>query len=649
MKKNRKFFKSFSWAQIFLIFASLSFLLRTIFLIWERKEISFSPLLVMKVYAVGLFFDLITLAYFALPALLYFTLIPNKFFNSKKHQIINGIFYFLLLYIFIFSFVSEIVFWDEFHMRFNFIAVDYLIYTTEVISNIVESYPVFQIFGMIFVASAVIFFFTYKKIIQPKVKNFSSRLKKFAIFCTLLLLAFFTVDSSKISRISGNNYINEAAENGIYQLFSAYRNNQIDYLQLYLSMEQKEALAKVREKIAGQEPHSEFLNDEDISRLIPHPKMGPEKRYNVILIALESMSADFMAAFGNDQNITPNLDALAKEGLFFTGLKATGTRTVRGLEALVLSTPPTPGNSIVRRPHNENLFNISSPLKERGYEAKFIYGGDGYFDNMNYFFSNNGFKTVDRRNFSSNEISFSNAWGVSDEDLFRKTISEADKSFMAGKPFLNFAMTTSNHRPFTYPEGRIDIKPKTGRNGAVKYSDYAIGKLLEEARKKPWFDNTIFIFVADHCAGSAGNTEVPLWRYQIPVIFYAPKLIKPRIFEKNVSQIDITPTLFGIMNLSYKSKFFGTDVILNEKTIDEHSFISTYTDIGYFKKNKLYVLKPKKQAKFYNVTLEKFGWNGSREEPTENYDEEDLEEAISYYQTASYLFQNGELKNFQQN
>ena len=130
------------------------------------------------------------------------------------------------------------------------------------------------------------------------------------------------------------------------------------------------------------------------------------------------------------------LDALAKEGLLFTHLKATGTRTVRGLEALSIGVPPTPGNSIVRRQNNENLFNIASPLIERGFAAKFFYGGDGYFDNMNYFFSNNGFEIVDREQFSEDEVTFSNAWGVADEDLFKKAIKEADKSFSQKSFFL---------------------------------------------------------------------------------------------------------------------------------------------------------------------------------------------------------------------
>lgn len=641
-----KFFFKTSLAKTFIIFAALAFAIRLVFFFLEFSEIEFSAVILFKSFAVGLFFDLLALLYIAIIPLTYYTFVSNKFFNSRRHQIANRIFYFLFLFIIVFSAFAEVVFWDEFQTRFNFIAVDYLIYTTEVIANIVESYPIALLIATIAAISGVIFAFTYKKIVQKKEEKFICRFKKFACFAAFLIAMFFAVDSSKLTKISSNNYVNEISSNGIYQLFSAYRNNQIDYDQLYATQDEGVAIKNLRASILKQEPKSEFLNEDDISRLISKPRSGSEKSYNIMFVTMESFSAEFMQAFGSSENISPNLDDLAKKGLLFTGLKATGTRTVRGLEALSLSVPPTPGNSIVRRPNNENLFNISSPLKERGYEAKFIYGGDGYFDNMNYFFENNGFEIVDRSNFSNDEISFSNAWGVSDEDLYLKAIKEADKSYSSSKPFLNFLMTTSNHRPFTYPEGKIDIAPKTGRNGAVKYSDYAIGRFIEEAKKKPWFENTIFVFVADHCAGSAGNTDMPLWRYQIPAIFYAPKIIKPQVFAKNVSQIDIAPTLFGVMNLGYKSKFFGTDVLANSATIDQRAFVSTYTDIGYFKKDKLYLLKPKKEKKFFNVKLSKFGWNGSSEEVTQEYEPKELDEVIAYYESASHFFKNEKLKNF---
>ncbi len=636
---NNSFFK------IFAIFASLNIILRIIFSIWQYKEIGLPSFILSEAFVVGFLFDFITFCYIASFFLIYFYIIPAKIFNSKIHQIINKILYFIFLVVIIFSAFAEITFWQEFQTRFNFIAVDYLIYTTEVIENIIESYPIFWIVLAILAFSYAIFHFTHKNITTLKVVNQGKSPKTGLLYVFIAFLSFLLIDSSKLTIISPNHYVNEIAASGIYQFFSAYRNNKINYDDLYEALDYKKALEELRTNVSKQEPRSKFLHSDDIYRFIPKPRAGSEKKYNVIFVSMESFSADFMKYFGNQENITPNLDEIAKKSLFLTNLKATGTRTVRGLEALSLSIPPTPGNSIVRRMNNENLFNISTPFKERGYEAKFLYGGYGYFDNMNYFFGNNGFEIVDRAKFDKNEIDFENAWGVSDEDLYNKTIKEADKSFAQNKPFFNFVMTTSNHRPFTYPDGKIDIESKSGRNGAVKYSDYAIKKLLEAAKTKPWFDNTIFVFVADHCAGSAGNSDVPLWRYQIPAIFYAPKIIKPRIFNKNVSQIDIAPTLLGIMNFSYNSKFFGVDVITNEKTIDQHAFVSTYTDIGYFEGDMLYLLKPKKEHKFFNVKFEKFGWQGSQEIATDKFELEELDEVISYYQMASYFFENNKLKN----
>jgi phosphoglycerol transferase MdoB-like AlkP superfamily enzyme len=549
-----------------------------------------------------------------------------------------------------FSFFSEIIFFDEFQARFNFIAIDYLIYTQEVIGNIFESYPMYAILGAIAFIALIIFYFSWQNFLKITQRNFIKRLKFFTVYSLAMILAFASIDSNKVDKFFDNNYFKEISWNGIYQLFSAYRNNEIDYEKFYKTIDQQQAIKELQNLISSQEINSKFLNNYSIDRLITNKKNINEQHFNVIIIAMESMSADFMNSFGSNQNITPNLDALAKQGLFFTNLKATGTRTVRGLEAITLSIPPTPGNSIVRRPNNENLFSIASPLLDRGYEAKFIYGGDGYFDNMNYFFKNNGFKIVDRPQFSKDEISFNNVWGVADEDLYDKTIKEADNSFSAGKKFISLVMTTSNHRPYSYPDGKIDIPSKTNRDGAVKYSDYAIGQLIKKAQKKKWFDQTIFLFVADHCAGSAGNIEVPIWRYQIPAIFYAPKIIRPKIYSQNASQIDIAPTLLGLMNLSYNSKFFGVDVLTNEskKNNFARSFVGTYSDLGYLEDDNLYLLKLKKEQKFFKVEFKKFGYDGSIERAVENYDEAMLNRQIQYYQVATYLFKNDKLKNFKQ-
>lgn len=641
-------------ATFFGIFALISFLIRTVFLIKEHAEINFSLFLLAKIYLVGLFFDLVTFSYFSFIPLVLYILIPNSFSNKKHYHYFLSIIFFIFIYLLLFNAVAEWFFWNEFLVRYNFIAVDYLIYTTEVIDNIRESYPIYLILLIILLTTLVIFYLLFRRIKNgfQNNTNISKRLRSALIILLIPVISSFSLDSSKISQISENNYANEISYNGIYQLFSAYFHNQIKFTKFYQYQDSKnsstkESLAAIKNEIKIQNPTSHFLSDDpkNFTRFIPSPKTGGEKKYNVIFITVESLSADFLKFFGNKNNITPNLDKLAERSLFFTNLKATGTRTVRGLEALTIAVPPTPGNSIVRRPHNENLFNIGTPFKNRGYDLKYIYGGYGYFDNMNYYFENNGFEIVDRASFDKKKIVFANVWGVSDEDLFNKTIEEADKSFKAQKSFFNFIMTTSNHRPFTYPEGRIDIKSKTSRDGAVKYTDYAIGKFIEDSQKKPWFDNTIFVIIADHCAGSAGNSDLPIWRYQIPAFIYAPKIISPRKFEKNISQIDIPPTLLGIMNFNYNSKFIGNDVLNNEKHIKDRAFISTYQIIGEYINGKLFTLLPKKQIKVFDVKINHFGWNGSVETLTQNYDQKYLDQTINYYRSADYLFNENLLKN----
>jgi len=356
----------------------------------------------------------------------------------------------------------------------------------------------------------------------------------------------------------------------------------------------------------------------------------------VILITVESLSADYMAHFGSERAITPNLDSLADQSIFATRYFATGTRTVRGIEAITLSVPPTPGASIVRRKNNENLNNIGTLYKDLGYDLKFIYGGDGFFDNMNYFFEHNSYQIVDKKSFDKSEITFGNAWGVCDEDLFNKTIREADLSAAQGRNFFSFVLTTSNHRPFTYPSGRIDIKD--GRHGAVKYTDYAIGKLIRDARKKNWFKNTIFVITADHCANSAGKTELPIEKYHIPLIIYAPELIKPQKIDHFVSQIDLAPTLPALMNLSYHSRFWGKDILTNS---DERVFVSNFQKIGYFKQNKLVVLDVKKQKSLYSVNRQTLQISKIK---ASSLTEEVTKEAIAYYQSAFFAYENSLLK-----
>ncbi|MFT3912335.1 MAG: LTA synthase family protein [Ferruginibacter sp.] len=557
----------------------------------------------------------------------------SQHFRMKWRTVVLQFWVFLIIFLLLFNAISEIVFWDEFYGRYNFIAVDYLIYTNEVIGNIRESYPVPTIVISVLIAT-IIFFLPVRKKIAASVRQCSYFFKRLIFTFCFLLFAFllaYVVSPGWIS-FSANNYANELSGNGVYQFVQAFKNNELDFYKYYKTIPDSTAFNTVRKELAAGDAVFTPGDDLSIERLITSKE--PERKLNVIMISVESLSGSFMKAFGGTKNITPCLDSIADHSLFFTNTYASGTRTVRGLEALALSIPPTPGQSIVKRPGNENLFSLGSVFRSKGYITQYIYGGYGYFDNMNYFFSHNGYDVIDRSALKPEEIHYANIWGVADEDLFDLSLRTMDDNYSKGKPFFSQIMTVSNHRPFTYPDGRIDIPSSSqSREGGVKYTDYAIGRFIKQASAKPWFANTVFVIVADHCAQSAGSAYLPVTGYHIPLIIYSPTIMAPRKIETLTGQIDIPPTILGLCNFTYKSKFFGQDV-LDSIPHKQKAFISTYQGLGFIEDDKLVVQSPVKKISMFQPDFNT--GSAAKINPIDSLEQK----AISFYQVAAWLVRN---------
>jgi len=620
---------------LYLVFIATSFISRIVLMLMSVKDVSFNLFSILWSYGAGLFMDTVAFTYFMIPFVLFLMFVSDRFFNSAFHRIFAYIAYFITFSIIIFNGSAEYFFWEEFGVRYNFIAVDYLVYTTEVLGNIKESYPLPLLISGILVLDLALTFLVVKKNILAeslagKTTRKSRMLSGLVLLC-LSVLSFVLIKNTTVE-ITKNRYNNELAKNGIHSLFAAFLNNELDYETFYATRSNKENFKQLREMLKTQ--NSEYVSNEtfDITRKIS--SQGEEKKYNVVFITVESLSGEFLSYKGSKiGKLTPSLDALADSSLFFRNLYAMGTRTIYGLEAVTLGAPPKPGQSVIKRPNSENLYSIGRIFKQHGYDMKYIYGGNGYFDNMNAFFSDNGYQIIDDGDFEKNEVTFKNAWGVCDQDLFNRTLKECDKSYAAGKPFLNHLMTTSNHRPFTYPDGVIDIPSHSGRPGAVKYCDYAIGEFIRKASEKPWFKNTLFVIIADHCAGSAGRAELPFMEYQIPFLIYNPSIVRPQQVDKLCSQIDVAPTLLGIMNWNYNSKFFGKDIL--KMTPEEgRAFISNYQRLGFIKDNRLTILSPQQKVTHYQINPE------SGEMKTVQKDAEQENETITYYQSANYLYKN---------
>lgn len=607
---------------IFILFMVAETLLRALFTVREYPNLKGDMGEIFRSFATGALYDIGVFAYFAIPLVIYLTALRGQHHGTQKDRKFCGGLYFILIYLILFTAAAEWIFWDEFATRFNFIAVDYLVYTHEVIGNIWESYPIVWLLSGIGLASLLLtlWLVEYIPFVQVAEPRLSRRLAMFAASLLLAVVSFKAI-SADSAGFGDNRYWQEISRDGYFEIFSAFRNNDLSYDKFYAKMDPAQALAQVRKSLDGGK--ATFLDDK-LTRNIR--SSGPEKHPNIMLVTVESLSGEYLGAFGNTENLTPYLNKLASQSLFFVNLYATGTRTVYGLSAVTLSVPPIPGNSIVRRNDNGGLFSLGAVLNKKGYASKFIYGGYGYFDNMNEFFSNNGYEIIDRNNLAKDEIQFANVWGVCDEDLFNRALKEADKAYRAGKPFFNMLMTTSNHRPYTYPDGRIDIPSGKGRrSGGVKYTDYAIHKLIEDARKKPWFDNTIFVIIADHTASSSGKTSLDPAKYHIPLIIYAPKLVPPQKVTKLASQLDLAPTLLGLMNMSYKSRFYGVDLL---KVSPERAYISTYQKLGYLTKGELAILEPVRK-----ISLFKRAGDGLEKEKTAN--DALIDKTIATFQTAA--------------
>ncbi|WP_085606730.1 MULTISPECIES: LTA synthase family protein [unclassified Pseudomonas] len=612
-----------AWLVVFL-------LTRTVLLLTHLDEaggVAFS------MFGIGLLYDLGFLAYAALPMGLYLLLCPPALWRRRGHRwFLQGLLT-VSLFAMLFTSVAEWLFWDEFGVRFNFIAVDYLVYSDEVLNNVLESYPIGALLSILALLAVALSFALRKPFnaaLDAPLPPLRGRLLNALGLLVVAGLSLQLLSQDAPRAQGGNAYQNELASNGPYQFFAAFRNNELDYGQFYSSLSPEKVAGQIRAELS--EPIARFIGQDpqDIRRMIDNP--GTVRKPNIVLVTIESLSAKYLGSNGDERNLTPNLDALRKQSLYFNNFYATGTRTDRGLEAITLAIPPTPGRSIVKRIGRESGFaSLGQQLSAVGYDSVFVYGGRGYFDNMNAFFSGNGYRVVDQSSVDESEIHFKNAWGMADEDLYKQTLKLADADYAKQQPFLLQLMTTSNHRPYTYPDNRIDIKSGNGRDGAVKYTDYAIGQFLEQARQKPWFDNTIFIFVADHTAGSAGKEDLPISNYQIPLFIYAPKLIEPRENAQLASQIDLAPTLLGLLNLDYQSTFFGRN-LLQDNPLPPRVVVGNYQHLGLFDGKDLAILSPRQGLRRHDDALTE-----SRESRAGS-DDPLISRAITYYQTASYGF-----------
>ena len=617
------------------IFLVTSTLLRLALLVLEADPGNSVPWRLLPILAIGLLYDCAALSYLIIPFVLLALFSSSGPKGRIAHAAVASGLLLATIFLLMLTAVAEVLFWNEFSSRFNFIAVDYLIYTRETLGNIRQSYPVGLLLLGVLAATIGLFWVIGKKVWLAATGDCGRLHERVLAGVAILLLpvvSFFLVSDAPREALPTAS-ARELAGNGYYEFARAFRNNDLDYHTFYVTMPEREARQEMREEFEEARSTAVFTDGTHPLERMVTASASP-RQMNVVLITMESLGADYLESYGGKKGLTPNLDKLANEGLKFTRVYATGTRTVRGLEALSLSMPPTPGHAVLTRKNNKGFQTLGGVFKEQGYEPIFIYGGYSYFDNMQDFFGGNGYTVVDRSSLEKGEISHETIWGVADEDLFKLVVREIDTRSAAGIKTFAHVMTTSNYRPFTYPAGRIDMPSGSGRAGAVKYSDWAIGKLIADASNRAWFKDTLFVFIADHTSHARGRTDLPPENYHIPLIVYAPGMLIPQTIDVVASQIDVGPTILALLNVSYTSRFFGQD-ILTEGQHHQRALMANYLTVGHMEEGILVELWPKRRARVLEA--------GSGRELGANDPQSAawIDETVAHYQVAAQMLKAG--------
>lgn len=628
------------WLCVF--YLSISTLLRLVLFSVFGPSAHVSLLHLPAILGLGFVNDFMELSYLLLAFSLYLLIVPERIYGSRFGRMVMAMFMGLLVFGLLYLCAVQYFFFDEFAARFNLVAVDYLIYPHEVLINIWESYPVGRVLGLMAVFTVLLMLFLWPIIRRSMLveTTFRQRLRRIFIpNLILLVVAFFGFSTHSFSFFT-NRIANELTANGISSFFLAFRTNQLDYDQFYRTGDSDEMFTLLRKQLGAG--GGEFVSGDlrNINRRFPGNPKGFGK-LNVVVIVEESLGCELVSVCGQGLDIdaalaqeglkwTPFLNDFSRKGLFFNRAYATGTRTVRGLEAISASFPPIPSESVVKRPGSENIATWGKVMRDNGYNSSFLYGGYGQFDNMNTYFSGNGFDVSDRLDIK--DPVFTNIWGVSDQDLFRHSQEYFDRLAEQKKPFFSIIMTTSNHSPFTFPPGIPGI-PATGggRNVGVLYADYALRDFFNEAPKHQWYKDTLFVVVADHGVRVYGEAQVPLPSYEIPLFIFAPGRIVPQQIKTPISQMDIAPTVLGLLGFSYEAPFFGQDV-LAKSTLPPILLFNHNHDVALFQKDTLEVLGLLNEVNSYRYRL------GDSLLESIPEDKRLVDLATAYYQCAFELF-----------
>lgn len=492
----------------------------------------------------------------------------------------------------------------EYDTRPNRLFVEYLKYPGEVVPMLWKGFRI-HVFGA--TAALLLAIWAISRFMRPWLSQLRpvSNWKHWLALPFVVLLVVFSVRSTTDHRpanpamfaLTSDTMVNTLIMNSTWSLFHAIYNlkHEAKSSEIYGEMSEEEAMQQIRLMREILQDRRPLIGDANLPTLTRQmATIRREKPLNLVIILQESLGATFVESLGGVP-VTPELEKLKAQGWWFENLYATGTRSVRGIEAVVTGFAPTPAQSVVKLSlSQDHFFTLASLFRSKGYLNEFIYGGEGHFDNMRNFFINNDFDQVVDKSDYANPV-FTGSWGVSDEDLFNKAHEQLMKHHESGQPFFTLVFTSTNHSPFEFPDGRIELyeQPKATDNNAVKYADYAMGQFFKQAQASPYWKDTVFLIVADHDIRVRGDDLVPVKHFHIPGLILGAD-IQPRVLKTVASQIDLPTTLISLMGIDAEHPMIGRDLTAEPDGLPGRAMMQYEQNYAWMEGNNAVVLRSNK-------------------------------------------------------
>ena len=580
---------------------SIFFIFRFILFCTEIDRVNFdevSLLTVFQSFIMGVRFDTVITGYIMLlPSLI---LIISNFFKTQ-FSIIKRVVFFWTFVLFTICFIisgADIPYFNHFYSRFSIGAFAWFDNPEFVIAMILQE-PKYFLIAIPFTIVVIAFYKILKKIfslnLSPETKPKLILKIVVSLFFVLIMLVSIRGRIQRKSPIrigtayfSDNSFLNKLGLNPVFTLMRSYLDSQNKDNQTVKLIDDKTAIKNVQQYLGITKP--EF--DSPIARKILADSF-PANKQNVVLIIMESMSAAKMSRHGNPNNLTPFLDSLSYQSHYFENVYTSGKHTFNGIFSSLFSFPALYNQHPMKQLKQYN--GLSSTLLKHGYSTTYFTTHDSQFDNVEGFLRNNDFQNIiSQANYPASEVK--SAIGVPDDYMFRYSINELNKLAKQDNPFFATFMTTSDHGPYYIPD-YFTPKSTNIKQKIVEYADWSLQKFINLSSKTDWFDNTLFVFIADHGAAMQAKYDIALNYHHSPLIFYSPKTLNYKTFRNIGGQIDIYPTIMGMLNLSYINNTLGIDLMTETRP---YIMINDDDKFGVLDTTHLLIVKKDEQPKLYN-------------------------------------------------